>query len=934
MAKLPSALEFGPRPTPQASGSVIPIRSTTGTEAAPALAVAQVGQSIERESDQLFRIAKVEQEKSDTLRAEDAFNQLRDKALDLTLGEKGFVNVKGADAANRPIFKDYTAQLDEASKSIAESLTPDQRIKFQQRSAIGLREFQQNLLKHVTVERQHYEAAVFKGTVDTEINSIGAQYSDDNAFALSLQRMFTAAGQEVERKGMTTVPGAVDAEKQGVLDKAWKARLQGWAAADPAGAYATFLANSTQMTPAARLEMKNMLAGHALPAIAAAEVTRGSPVVQQLAPQPGTPVPGPIQSSPQVEKFAAAIDANARQYGVDAGVMRRQLQAESAGNPNARNNNDIRVTGSPSIGIAQFQPATAKRYGIDPTDPVQSIRGQAAYMSDLLKMFDGDYQKALAGYNWGEGNVQKAVEKHGDKWMAHAPASTQAYVRKIVSPEQRTAQPGATGNRTADYASMSAAQLLNVRTGNPVIDSMPADDKLRTMSLIHAEALRQRQEKQALLGTREQDARAAFYVNGAAENAPSAAELVDAYGPIDGMKRARALDEARQTGQTIQQVKTLPQADLQRLLTTKPAEGAGFADRQRNYELVVNAVTTVQQQRQADPVQFALATKSYGIQPLDEKTLKEPGALATELRARAAAAPNMARDYGTVPALLTKPESQAISSILKQSPVPAQKQYLAALFNGAGEVNTYKRLLQQLAPDQPVVALAGLAMVRNQQYQSNRTNGAADVADLILRGHAILNPPSKEDGGQHIGGKALVKMPEDDKMRPDWLSYVGTAFRDKEKAKDDVFQVARAIYAARTSEEGDDSGILATPRWKAAMELASGGIAQHGGQKIVLPYGMPLDTFKDQLRQRTAALAPQAVRATADELASLPMESVGDGRYVFQRGTGYVVDKDGRPLVLDFNTAPAPVQQAPAVAAGKLDVRGFAVTRGGAVTGR
>lgn len=1039
MARLPTAEALGARPTPQPAGGVVSYRPNSGAEEAPAAALAQFGQGLEREGEQLFRIAKVEQEKADTLRAEDAFNQLRDKALELTLGDKGFANVRGADAVTRPIFRDYTAQLDQSSKDIAGGLAnDDQRVKFQQRSAIGLRQFQENLLRHVTSERTAYEKEVYDGTVKSELNSIGQQFSDPNTFGLSLERMFSAAAKEVERKGMTNVAGALDTERQNVLDKAWKARLDAWQAADPAGAYAAFQQNANQMSPTLRLQIKQQLAGAALPAIAAGEVSRNAPVVRELAPQPGAPIPGPIKVTPQVEKFATVIDTNAQQYGVDSGVMRRQLQAESGGNPAAQNDADRRVTGEPSIGIAQFQPATAKRYGIDPRDPVQSIRGQAAYMADLLKMFGGDYEKALAGYNWGEGHVQKAVAKHGERWIEHAPASTQAYVRKIVGGEQRGAgfgnRPDGTpkgngflgvlktpgGNvateysvgiqidgkqvdvptlvptltkpeidavlkaadddtgktpipesviekaasfarqriaagkdvfagpgeglttpskRTRDYASMSPAQLLQMKTGNPVIDAMPADDKLRTLGLIHAEALRQRQEKQALLGTREQDARAAYYVNGTAQNAPTAGELVDAYGPVEGMKRARTLDEARLTGQQIQQVKTLPQSELERLRALKPSEGDGFADRQRNHEVLTQAISAVQQQRQVDPVAYALATKSYGIAPMTGQTLQDPAAVATELRARAGAAAAMAADYGTAPSLLTKPEAQAISTVLKQSPIPAQKQYLAAMYSGIGNMQGYRALLQQVAPDAPTVALAGLYQAR--QFQAERpSRGKFDVADLILRGHAILNPPQKEDGGQHIGGKSLVKMPKDDELRLAFSSYVGEAFKDKERAKDVIWQAAREIYAARTAEEGDDSGNLSAVRWRSAMELASGGIESHRGAKIVLPWGVPYDSFRDGLRARAEAVAPQAVRATADELVNLPLESVGDGRYVFQRGTGYVVDQAGRPLVVDFNVPagaparPGETPRAPGVAAGKLDVQPFAVNRGGAVTGR
>ena len=140
--------------------------------------------------------------------------------------------------------------------------------------------------------------------------------------------------------------------------------------------------------------------------------------------------------APAVEKYGPVVQQYAAQFSVDPNFMKAQLDQESKGNPAAINVNDINVTGHPSIGIAQFQPGTAARYGIDPTKPEQAIKGQAAYMSDLLKMFGGDYRKAAAGYNWGEGNVTKAVATYGDKWFDHIPASTQNYINEIFKKAQ------------------------------------------------------------------------------------------------------------------------------------------------------------------------------------------------------------------------------------------------------------------------------------------------------------------------------------------------------------------------------------------------------------------------------------------------------------------------------------------------------------------
>ena len=77
-------------------------------------------------------------------------------------------------------------------------------------------------------------------------------------------------------------------------------------------------------------------------------------------------------------------------------------------------------------GLMQLMPGTAMRYGVTNIfDPRQNIEGGARYLRFLLDHFDGDVNLALAGYNAGEG----AVEKYG--WRIPPYSETQEYVRRI-----------------------------------------------------------------------------------------------------------------------------------------------------------------------------------------------------------------------------------------------------------------------------------------------------------------------------------------------------------------------------------------------------------------------------------------------------------------------------------------------------------------------
>lgn len=77
------------------------------------------------------------------------------------------------------------------------------------------------------------------------------------------------------------------------------------------------------------------------------------------------------------------------------------ISVESAGNPDA-------ISSAGAQGLMQLMPGTADRFGVeDAFDPSENIEGGVAYLDWLMGRYDGDPVVVLAGYNSGEGSVQK-----------------------------------------------------------------------------------------------------------------------------------------------------------------------------------------------------------------------------------------------------------------------------------------------------------------------------------------------------------------------------------------------------------------------------------------------------------------------------------------------------------------------------------------------
>ncbi len=112
-------------------------------------------------------------------------------------------------------------------------------------------------------------------------------------------------------------------------------------------------------------------------------------------------IPPSKSSLKRLNKFESYIDKASEQYNVDKNLIKSVILAESAGNEKA-------VSGAKAKGLMQLMDKTAKDLGVNNVfDPEENISGGTKYLSQMLRLYNGNVNLALASYNAGPQNVEK-----------------------------------------------------------------------------------------------------------------------------------------------------------------------------------------------------------------------------------------------------------------------------------------------------------------------------------------------------------------------------------------------------------------------------------------------------------------------------------------------------------------------------------------------
>ena len=136
-----------------------------------------------------------------------------------------------------------------------------------------------------------------------------------------------------------------------------------------------------------------------------------------------------FEASPSYKIAKTALRDASQRHAIDYELLQALIAAESGFDAQA-------VSPKGAIGLMQLMPATAQRYGVQSDkkssvetklfDPRVNIAAGSRYLRDLISMFPGELDLAIAAYNAGEGAVQRA----GNKIPNYK--ETQNYVKTVL----------------------------------------------------------------------------------------------------------------------------------------------------------------------------------------------------------------------------------------------------------------------------------------------------------------------------------------------------------------------------------------------------------------------------------------------------------------------------------------------------------------------
>lgn len=417
-------------------------------------------------------------------------------------------------------------------------------------------------------------------------------------------------------------------------------------------------------------------------------------------------------------------------------------------------------------------------------------------------------------------------------------------------------------------------------------DFIPQDKRLQLAEQAKNDLRREQVVWRADLESRVKDSIAMASVGAVDTAAPTLDDFRRAYDEDEAATRYSEYADTRKLGENLNRVRQLTPIETESLLKEyTPKPGDGFADQQREFDILRKAVAETSARRKKDPIGFALENN---LTPYTEP-LTFGVDFAAEMRRRNDTAQTMRFTYGTPVRAFSEAEVEQFKEKLSSAKPEEQLAFVGGIYEGFG-TNTLEAL-EQIAPKDKVFAhYAGL-------YAINPDRGQTVALDAF-RGRAMLaeNPKAK---------------PSESDTLFEFRKTVGNALQYMPGAESALLDAATALYVKRAYDKGSidtfDSSLFQQAIHD-AMGAADGDVAitAINNRLAVLPAGVTSDQFEDFLSRltpedslnysmtRTAPIDKYGRQIRPEVISEYgEFVTVGNGQYKVKMPDGFVKTGDG-----------------------------------------
>jgi hypothetical protein len=389
---------------------------------------------------------------------------------------------------------------------------------------------------------------------------------------------------------------------------------------------------------------------------------------------------------------------------------------------------------------------------------------------------------------------------------------------------------------------------------------------------------------------------------------------------VDGTSFSDEFKQLATEEQKTQQVLRAPVADQLAYVQQqeeKLQQGGGTVRDVANLARLKQAVKANVSLLQEAPLLFNANRTGQDMAPLDISALAQDDGgtqIADQMRDRVVTLQAMRKQYGDQVKLrpLLPQEAQVLSTAVNQASPRQTSQLFGELRNAVGDDQVYQAAVQQIAPDSPVKAMAGLLASKQRSLTLERNwirddvvASSRDVSTTMLAGDAILNR-SKEQKAEDGRGQAKLFLPETQSLQNEFQSSVGGAFAGRPGAADLAFQAVQAYYVGKAAQNGRlaaDSKDIDTKLVKEAVRATLGEVVDyHGNGEVLAPWGMGESQFEDAAD--TTLKAEMKRRGLEGQAGALGLRNLGESTFYVVQGRNFVYDKQGRPLTINIAGQP------------------------------